>query len=92
MIRKTVQKHDLNNFSEIRQDLEYWLSRPPEERLAAVDALRCEYYGDSHRLRRVARVVSREDFITNKKTTGRKKTPLTSKPWAKIDYSDLRNN
>jgi hypothetical protein len=47
MIRKTVQKQYLENFSEIRQNLEYWLSRPPEERLAAVDALRREYYGDS---------------------------------------------
>jgi hypothetical protein len=57
MIRKTVHKHDLDNFSEIQQNLEYWLSRPPEERLAAVDALRRQYYGDSHRLQRVARVV-----------------------------------
>ncbi len=57
MIRKTIQKQDLDNFSEIKQNLQYWLSRPPEERLAAVDALRCEYYGDSQRLQRVARVV-----------------------------------
>jgi hypothetical protein len=57
MDRKTVQKHDMNNFSEIRQNLEYWLSRPPEERLAAVDALRREYYGDSQRLQRVVRVI-----------------------------------
>jgi hypothetical protein len=57
MIRKIVQKHDLDKFSEIRQNLQYWLSRPPQERLAAVDALRREYYGDSHRLQRVARVV-----------------------------------
>lgn len=57
MIRKTVQKQDIDNFSEIRQNLKYWLSRPPEERLAAVDALRREYYGDSQRLQRVARVV-----------------------------------
>jgi hypothetical protein len=57
MIRKIVKKHDLDNFSEIKQNLEYWLSRPPEERLAAVDTLRREYYGDSHRLQRVVRVV-----------------------------------
>lgn len=60
MIRKTVKKHDLDNFSEIKENLEYWLSRPPEERLAAVDALRREYYGDSHRLQRVVRVVQQE--------------------------------
>jgi hypothetical protein len=73
VIRKTVQKYDLDKHSEIRQNLEYWLSRPPEERLAAVDALRREYYGDTHRLQRVARVISWEDFITNKNATGRTK-------------------
>jgi len=57
MIPETMQKHDLDNFSEIKQNLEYWLSQPPEERLAAVDALRREYYGDSHRLQRVVRVI-----------------------------------
>jgi hypothetical protein len=61
MIRKTVQKRDLGSFSEIRQNLEYWLSRPPEERLAAVDALRRQYYGDSHGLQRVARVILRKE-------------------------------
>ena len=57
MDRKTVQKQDMNNYSEIRQNLEYWLSRPPEERLAAVDTLRRQYYGDSQRLQRVVRVI-----------------------------------
>lgn len=57
MIRKTVKKQDLDSFSEIEQNLQYWLSRPPQERLAAVDALRREYYGDSQRLQRVAIVV-----------------------------------
>ena len=57
MIRKAVQKQDIDKYSEIRQNLQYWLSRSPEERLAAVDVLRREYYGDSQRLQRVARVV-----------------------------------
>jgi hypothetical protein len=57
MDRKIVRKHDMDNYSEIRQNLEYWLSRPPEERLAAVDTFRREYYGDSHRLQRVVRVI-----------------------------------
>ena len=57
MIRRVAQMHHLDGFSEIRQNLEYWLSRPPEDRLAAVEELRREYYGDSHRLQRVARVV-----------------------------------
>lgn len=60
MIRKVVQKHDLDKHSEIKQNLEYWLSRPPEERLAAVDDLRREYYGDTQRLQRVARVIQQE--------------------------------
>jgi hypothetical protein len=57
MIRKVVQIHRMDSYSEIRQNLEYWLSRPPEERIAAVEELRREVYGDSHRLQRVARVV-----------------------------------
>jgi hypothetical protein len=62
MIRKTVKKHNLDNFSEIKENLEYWLGRPPEERLAAVDALRREYYGDSHRLQRIVRVIQQEQY------------------------------
>ena len=73
MIRKTVQKQRLDDYSEIEQNLRYWLSRPPQERLAALDALRREFYGDSQRLQRTARVISREDFIANKRATGRKK-------------------
>ena len=61
MTRKTVQKKDLDNYSEIRQNLEYWLSRLPEERLAAVDALSREYYGDLPRIQKVARVVLLEE-------------------------------
>jgi len=57
MIRKVVQIHDMDRYSEIQQNLEYWLSRPPKERLAEVEKLRHQYYGDSHRLQRVARVV-----------------------------------
>jgi hypothetical protein len=57
MIRKVVQIHRMDGYSEIRQNLEYWLSRPPEERIAAVEELRRQVYGDSHRLQRVARVV-----------------------------------
>jgi hypothetical protein len=40
-------------------DLQYWLTRPPAERVAAVDYLRRVYYGASARLQRVARVVQR---------------------------------
>jgi hypothetical protein len=37
MIRKVVQKHRMDSYSEIRQNLEYWLSRPPQERLVRTD-------------------------------------------------------
>jgi hypothetical protein len=57
MIRKVVQIYHMDSYSEIRRNLEYWLSRPPEERLAAIDELRRECYGDSHRLQRVARAL-----------------------------------
>lgn len=57
MIRKTVNKHRLDKSSEIKQNLRYWLSRPPEERLAAVDSLRVQLYGDKIRLKKVVRVI-----------------------------------
>ena len=45
-------------------DVAYWLSRPPAERLAAVETLRRRYYGWTDdesipRLQRVCRVVDR---------------------------------
>ena len=57
MIQKVVVKGNLQDASSAKQDLAYWLSRPPAERVAAVDYLRRQYYGDTGRLRRVARVV-----------------------------------
>jgi hypothetical protein len=57
MIRKVVQKHRLDRDFEIRQNLEYWLSRPPEERLEAVEILRRQVYEDIPRLQRVVRVI-----------------------------------
>jgi hypothetical protein len=59
MIRKTVQKYKMSKHDEIRQNLEYWLSRPPEERLEAIEILRRQVYEGSPRLQRVVRVVKR---------------------------------
>ncbi len=59
MNRKIVQVHQMDEYSEIKENLKYWLSRPPDERVAAVDALRQEVYGDSAGLQRVARVIQR---------------------------------
>lgn len=40
-----------------RPKLQYWLSRPPEERIAAVEHLRRQVDGGDARLQRVLRVV-----------------------------------
>ena len=42
-----------------RPALTFWLSRPPEERIAAVEFLRRQVDGSGARLRRVHRVVER---------------------------------
>lgn len=59
MIAKVVHKRPLNDPSAARADLKYWLSRPPEERVAAVEELRRRSHGPAERLERVARVVQR---------------------------------
>jgi hypothetical protein len=60
MIKKVVKKHSIKGFSEAKENLAYWLSRPPEERIAAVDFLRKQYYGNLPRLQRVVRIIKRE--------------------------------
>lgn len=60
MIERIVRKAGLATFSEIRENLAYWLSRTPEERVNAVEELRRQAHGDTRRLQRVARVVKRE--------------------------------
>ena len=45
MIRKIVKVRRMDEYSEIEENLRYWLSRPPEERLAAVDELRRQFHG-----------------------------------------------
>jgi len=59
MIKKAVNKRNLQDSSSIKEDLAYWRSRPPEERVAAVDYLRRQYYGSTARLQRFARVFQR---------------------------------
>ena len=58
-MEKVVSKHDLRDYDEVKDNLEYWLSRPPEERVAAVDFLRAQLFGRSQRFQRVARVLER---------------------------------
>ena len=59
MIEKVVRKANLRDFSEIKENLAYWLSKTPAERIAAVEQLRREHYGSSARLQRCARVIQR---------------------------------
>ena len=59
MMKKVIRKGNLQNLQSAKNDLEYWLSRPANERVATVDYLRKQYYGSTERLQRVARVIQR---------------------------------
>ena len=59
MIIKIVKMTTFEELSKVNQDLEYWLSRPPHERLEAAEMLRRQVDGSSSRLQRVARVIQR---------------------------------
>jgi len=56
-IKKVVKKMTLEEAQSPTRDLAYWLSRPPEERIEAVELLRRQVHGDSLRLERTARVI-----------------------------------
>jgi hypothetical protein len=58
MIEKIVKKKKLQDLLE--DDLDYWLSKSPEERIQALELLRKQYNGNSAGLQRVARVVQYE--------------------------------
>jgi hypothetical protein len=65
MLEPKVTIRDLRDPTTIRDDLAYWLSRPPEERMAVVDQLWRLRHGPVRRLQRVARIVDlprREDL------------------------------
>jgi hypothetical protein len=59
MIEKAVTRRALRNHAQSREDLAFWLARPAEERVAAVDTLRRRFYGRTTGLQRSARVVQR---------------------------------
>ncbi len=50
MIQKVVRKANLGDFSEVRDNLSYWLSKQPEERVESVEYLRRMHHGSSARL------------------------------------------
>lgn len=60
MIQKIVKKLKLSDFNEEKDNLSYWLSKTPEERIAIVEFLRKQNYGSTTRLQRVIRVIQRQ--------------------------------
>jgi hypothetical protein len=58
-MQKVVRKTKLQEFSEVRENLAFWLSKTPEERVAEVERLRRQRDGRAARLQRTARVVQR---------------------------------
>ncbi len=59
MIEKIVTRRPLHDASSVKEDRAYWLSKSPEERVAAVDYLRKQHHGNTARLQRSARVIQR---------------------------------
>ena len=55
MIEKVVKISKLIDLKPC-DDLEFWLSRSPEERVSAVEFLRRQFNGNSARLQRTARI------------------------------------
>jgi len=57
VIQKTVKKINLTDKEQLNSDLDYWLSRTPEERISAVEILRRQFNGNSARLQRTVRII-----------------------------------
>ena len=62
MMEKVVRKISLKD--KRNYDLEYWLSKTPEERISAIEFLRQQLYetedGSPPRLQRVAKIIKRK--------------------------------
>ena len=57
MIQKIVKKIRIDDISSAKDDLDYWLSKSPEDRVSAVEYLRRQYHGNTARLQRSARII-----------------------------------
>ena len=57
MIEKVVKKYDKKETSSVKEDLAYWLSKTPEERIEAIEILRRQLHGNTERLQRTARII-----------------------------------
>lgn len=60
MIKKILKKKCLSDTDDQRDDLNYWLGRPPSERVATVDYLRKQAYGTTERLQRSVRIIQQK--------------------------------
>ena len=59
LLKTVVKKYKLSETS-VKDDLNYWLSKSPDERISAVEILRRQQYATSTpRLRRIARITKR---------------------------------
>lgn len=67
MIEKVVRKYDKKELSSVKEDLAYWLSKTPEDRIGAVEILRRQAHGDSERLQRTAHVIQQNHGILKQK-------------------------
>jgi len=56
MIKKVVKKRNLKD-DPTAEDLKYWLSKSPEERISAMEFLRKQANGSSARLQRTVRII-----------------------------------
>ncbi|HNW16392.1 MAG TPA: hypothetical protein PLD55_10165 [bacterium] len=59
-IKKVVTKKKLGDLKNDKSDLNYWLSKTPDERILAVEELRRQYAGSEERLQRVIRIIKRK--------------------------------
>jgi hypothetical protein len=57
MIERVVKKLEVKKDLSIKEDLSFWLSKTPQERIAAIEFLRRQTHGSSARLQRSARVI-----------------------------------
>jgi len=56
MMKRVVKKTGLHDRSSKQDDLRYWLSKTPQERIEAVELLWAIRHGNSKRLQKVVRV------------------------------------
>lgn len=61
MIQKVVKTQNLKDHdaNSLKDDLEFWLKKSPEERLSAVEFLRRQFHGNTTRLQRSAQIIQR---------------------------------